>query len=474
MTEVRNEPATAAPASAARELPAEARRLLAVADSVYFLMFPGWHEELRANRWHFAVRWARHKPVVLVHPAVVRGETHSAPDGRIPNCRVLNVQLASEPDTLAKRVIQSGQLLEDMRRHGHERPLLWCYNPDLVHLFAGIPAVARLYHASENYFEMPGPGPEFQRRLEATIAISDLTVAVSSGVADGLRRHAGGAPLVTVTNGCDFLHYSQGRPDESLVAEGHAFERIAVYAGNVNPRIDFDLLRRLATLHPEVLFAFYGPVKDLGPADSAAWDGFTRLKNVVAPGPVDPDRIRNLYAAADVGVIPYRKEPWLIENGLPLKALEMAATGLPAVSTLMKPLAGMTRGITVASGDDEFLAAFAQTSRASLASDVAAELVAVSRANDYDTKFAEILSALAARVAPARDSACTRLDRMVEVLGPGYAAEQIEFGRSLARPLAKRVGAWSVDQFARLFPASVRLAIGRTRLRKALRSHLEK
>ena len=38
------------------------------ADAIVFLIWPGWKTELRANRWHYASRWARHLPVILVQP----------------------------------------------------------------------------------------------------------------------------------------------------------------------------------------------------------------------------------------------------------------------------------------------------------------------------------------------------------------------------------------------------------------------
>jgi len=445
-------------------------RLLEQIDSVYFLLFPGWQQELRGNRWHFAVRWAKRKPVVLVNPINLRGGALSAPEPRIPNCRILDVQMVSEPNQFGKRHIQTAQVMSDLQAHGHVRPLLWCYNPDLVELYARVPAAGRLYHASENYFEMPGLSAAFHQQLRATIAVSDLTVAVSSGVADGLHRRVVHADVVTVTNGCDYAHYSGGRPDERLVEEGRAFERIAVYAGNINPRLDFELLQRLAEANPKVLFALYGPVKNLDPAESDAWRRFVAMSNVIAPGPVDPDRIRDLYAAGDVGIIPYHDYPWLVENGLPLKALEMGATGLPVVSTSMKALIGMARAIAVTTGADEFLSAFAATSRASLGGAATSELRAVSIANDYDRKFGQVLENLSNRIATAQPA--TRVDRMIPVIGDEYVADELRFARWLAMPLGLRVGGWFIGEFARLFPTNVRLWLGRTRLRQRLRELL--
>ncbi|HEY3921241.1 MAG TPA: hypothetical protein VGL76_03910, partial [Gaiellaceae bacterium] len=67
-------------------------------DSVYFLMFAGWRTEMVSNRWHYATRWARHLPVVLVQPDQItpRRAHLSEPDERIPNCEILSVRTTGD------------------------------------------------------------------------------------------------------------------------------------------------------------------------------------------------------------------------------------------------------------------------------------------------------------------------------------------------------------------------------------------
>ena len=445
-------------------------RLLDHIDSVYFLLIPGWETELRANRWHFALRWAKRKPVVLVSAVLRGGPAVSVPEARIPNCRILRTQLVSEPNQLAKAEIQLGQVLDDMARHRFVKPLLWCYDPELVELYARVPAIARVHHATENFFDMPGRGSGMHQHLRATVAVSDVTVAVSDGVASALRKRVDGADVITVTNGCDFTHYSAGKPDDELLAAGRSYARIAIYAGNINGRLDFDLLDRLAETNPRALFAFYGPVKELSSADTTAWKAVTQMPNVLAPGAVDPDRLRDLYAAADVGLIPYRQDAWLVENGMPLKALEMAATGLPVVSTLMKPLQGLARGLVVTSSRGEFMEAFQRTSRSALTSEEVGELTALSAANDYDVKFDAIVDALEQRV--SRTEAVTRVDRLAEVLGAEWTDAQIRYARWLAMPPAARAAGRIAGSLALMFPARWRRRLGSGRLRAAVRQWL--
>jgi glycosyl transferase family 1 len=447
----------------------KAGRLLELVDSVYFLLFPGWENELRSNRWHFAVRWARVKPVVLLDPTGSDRRASSMAELRIPNCRVLRIESVDDPMRLATGQFQLGQVLADMSEHNFERPLLWCYNTNLVGLFARLPGVARVHHATEAYFDMPGIDSGFQRRVQAAVAISDLTVAVSDGVAAALRGRVPGAEIVTISNGCDFRHYSAGRPDAELKASAQAYSRVAIYAGNVNYRVDFDLLGRLVEEHPDVLFAFYGPSSSVTGADKAAWEALISRKNVAAPGPVNPDRLPDLYAAADIGIIPFRQDRLLVENGFPLKALEMCATGLPVVSTLMKPLVGIAEGLVVTPSSDEFVAAFERTSRAGLSAPQVDELRTVSAANDYDIKFDQVLTQLEVRVNGSRPA--TRVDVLIDALGRDWFAAEMTFARWLARPLLGRNVSWLVAASARIVPKPLRRLIASKRLRAAVREN---
>jgi glycosyltransferase involved in cell wall biosynthesis len=362
--------------------------------------------------------------------------------------------------------IQVGQVLEDMDRHHFERPLLWCYNWKLAGPFAQVPAVARLVHATEAHFDMPRLGPMLPR-LRAAVTISDLTIAVSGGVAMGLRRRIEGAEILTVSNGCDYRSYSEGKPDAVLAANRPTYSRVAIYAGNINGRLDFGLLRRLAAEHPDVLFALYGPISSLTKADVTAWNALLSLTNVIAPGPVDPDRLPDLYAAADVGIIPYRQDPLLVDNGLPLKALEMSASGLPSVSSLMKPLLGIAAGIVVTSSADEFVAAFARVSRATLSVDGLDELNRVSSANDYDNKFEQIVEALDRHVTEGRPA--TRVDRLINVLGPEWFAAEVRMSRWVTMPLPVRIVGWLVKVLERCIPAPLKRRLGSNRLREFVR-----
>jgi glycosyltransferase involved in cell wall biosynthesis len=389
------------------------------ADVVYFLMSPGWERELRSNRWHYARRWAQLLPVVLVQPTEQRATRPLAvgKERRIGNCDVLQVQAGNDGRSyLEDALVQVGQVTTDMRLRGRRRALLWCYNPMLAGLYAAFPAVGRVFHATENYFDFDNVSRLFLDCLRIAIQISDLTVAVSNGVAAGCRKNVPPARIEVVTNGCDYREYSRYRPDPRLAIIARDWKRVAIYAGNINARLDFILLERCVALNPKTLYVFVGPVRGLDAADAGMWERLLAKPNVRHFEERDPEDLPGLYGAADVGIVPYKQTRMLVENGFPLKVLEMCATGLPVVATLMKPIVDLTQGLAVARDHDEFLKELSTTSRERLTEVEKQEMKRICEHHDYDRKFETVLSILGETGSTAAPET-TRFDAIVDFTG---------------------------------------------------------
>jgi hypothetical protein len=242
------------------------------------------------------------------------------------------------------------------------------------------------------------------------VGISDLTVAVSVGVAAALRENVPRARIETVTNGCDYEEYSRYRPDEHLTIAAKGWDRVAVYAGNINARLDFVLLERSVRTHPTMLYVFVGPITGLETEDAVRWGRLLREPNVRYFEERDPADLPGLYGAADVGIVPYKQTRVLVENGFPLKVLEMCATGLPVVSTLMKPIVGLCEGLVVVRDHEDFIEMLSRTSRASLTSVQKEEMSRVCQQHDYDRKFATVLSLLQEPGRDTEPSETTKVD----------------------------------------------------------------
>jgi len=442
------------------------------ADSVCFLMFEGWTTELRGNRWHFASRWAQTLPVVLVQP--VRTTTRAldaTPEPRIPNCEILEIGRAvPEPTYRARSAAQSRQIVRHLAHRGFSRPVLWCYNPRLAGAFAEVPAVARVFHATENFADFEWVPPFFLTLWHMALATSDLVVAVSAGVRNSVAPFVDTDRLAVVTNGCDTKQYrSDGPQDAELSSVAAGFDRVAIYAGYLNERVDYQLLHRAASENPRILFALCGPTANLDAADLATWRQLRAAKNVHYFGVTDPERLPALYRTASVGLIPYKRVQMIIENGFPLKTLEMCATGLPVVTTRMKPLEGLASALVVTPDRDAFLSAITTTDRHSMTVAQRVELADLCERNDYDAKFAEILGVLDPRI---DNRARPRTGPLTSTFGAeGWDVPPDPGLLAGAREITATVAAKAYSRLGEAIPRPVRHALPSS-LRKWLRNRV--
>lgn len=412
-------------------------------DSVYMFLWSGWREEFRSNRWNFAKRWGHRLPTIVLQPELTLGAKAVARShDKLAGVTVLSVTSMPEKahHQAAYGLGQSAQIAQHLASHGYRRPLFWLYNPHFVGAFSFLPAAYRVTHASENYFDFEASS-DFLDLHRAALSVSDRVIAVSGGVADGIRRECPKARVDVVTNGVDFAEYSSTRGESAWRERRGKWKRVAVYAGNINNRLDFTLIRRLVEENASDLFWFIGEVRENIPgADRTIWRALKRNANFVHSGALDPEELPGVYRAADVGIIPYLRTPLLERNGFPLKALEMAATGLPVVSTLMEPIRGLEPAVFLAENENEFMSIYRRHDRASRSNEDRDRAVAIAAAHDYDKKFDAIVSLLSDD-ARSREPARSVVDTLTSFAGyerhlGALAAAQA----SLRTPLLKRAG----------------------------------
>lgn len=375
-------------------------------DAVYMLHWEGWDTEVVSNRWHYARRWLRHAPVVMVVPdRDLDTRSFARQDPRIPGLTVLHIPRAPSrvENTLRWATYQAADVAAYMQEHDHQRVILWQYNPYLIVLSLLLPAVCRVHHATENYLDMAadlfGAGIETEALkdlVRATVLSNDLVICCSTGVRDGLADATGRGDLVEIPNGCDFEEYAGRsvlpRDLEDRLTAVASTDRRAIFAGNLNERMDFALMLRLALELPDVAFVYVGATR-VGESEEL-WQRLLALPNVVYIPEQPIEAVSALYHWATVGIIPYVKLPTLVRNGLPLKALEMAATGMPVVSSLMEPLKKFSAAVHVSADDDDFLKAVAEVDRAALDAAAQAAMRQLCRAHDYDVLFARAREAV--------------------------------------------------------------------------------
>ena len=370
-------------------------------DSVVMLTWSDWRTEPRSNRYHYATRFARHVPVFFVQP-----------DAQQPLVEATEVHGISLVHVSADYgAVQLAGVARLLAERGLKRPLLWAYNPFYVDVERHFPGALRVFHATEDYFtgfkfhSETTPAARraqriasigLQRRMIRTVRDSDLVVCVSPGVAEGVARHCGyRGPIRVLENGCDFAFWSAYRR-EGRASRG---DRVAIYQGGINDRLDAALLVQTMRRLPDWEFRFCGTVSGL----REGWRAMQAEANFRYLGMLKAEEVREALYQADVGLMPYRQIEGLGDRLLPLKAFEYAACGLPVVSTPIDSIAHLPDVFRFARSTDEFVAAIRE--EAATLDDPArrAKRLAAARAQDYDRRFAELQQHLDALV-PARCS----------------------------------------------------------------------
>ncbi len=215
-----------------------------------------------------------------------------------------------------------------MRKLGMQKPVVVnAFNP-----FLGLPLVGKLKESRRIYYcyDEIGASNWVSRhgtRLErAYIKNSHAVITTSQGLFE--KCSALHKNTVLIKNGVDFdLFYSafEEKPADTET-------KCVGYLGNLNSRLDYDLLADMCRDAPEMRFLFVGQIQS-----EEARKKLGAFNNVEFTGPKSPDELPQFVRQMDVGIIPFRKNEQT-RNIYPLKINEYLAAGKPVVMTDFAPL----------------------------------------------------------------------------------------------------------------------------------------
>jgi len=278
------------------------------------------------------------------------------------------------------------------------RPIYWLFNPNLATLFQELNDGPRLFHATEDWYRLPRPeGSSLDLdELSAATRVADLVVAVSRGVAGELRKNVPNVEAIVETNGCNYAVFEGAIADSTLLRElRQRCKQLAVFCGTIDARLRYDLLLKLLQRRPSLGLAMIGPVVPLHGLDHDSLEKLRSHTRAAFLGPLDECTVAAIYKASDVGLIAYKSLPHIVASQFSSKLLEMAAAGLPVVTTRMESSRGLADAMHVCDSDEEFIAIAGTLHRHSLSSKERAGLAIVASANDYTLKFTRLLERLA-------------------------------------------------------------------------------
>lgn len=119
------------------------------------------------------------------------------------------------------------------------------------------------------------------------------------------------------------------------------------YAGMISERLDWKLVKSLAAAEPKWNFVFVGRI-----SDDKIRRRMARLRNVHFPGEFPHKDVPSILKSFDLGIMPYRDTPFF-EFLNPLKFYEMAAAGLPMVSSPVAELRLFPESLVRVVGDNQ-------------------------------------------------------------------------------------------------------------------------
>jgi len=152
-----------------------------------------------------------------------------------------------------------------------------------------------------------------------------------------------------VPNGCDPAPEIVEPKGDDLYDKVLNFQgKVIGFVGNLESKIDIELLERIAKEFPDALLVLVGSCHANASVGKLAWKS-----NVIMPGPVPYEEIGAWVRRFDVGIVPHLVND-LTKNMNPLKIFVYAVHGIPVVSTAVPNLPAWCK-LEIASSREEFL-----------------------------------------------------------------------------------------------------------------------
>lgn len=366
----------------------DAFRLDTLCDAVVMLTMNDWLAEPVGTHYHFATRFAKQVPVYYVQPDMFGGDGWNIQDIGIPNLKLVHVNSACDERQV--------DVLQDVLAHlGVERPILWANNPHMWRAVEALPSVLRVYHSTEEYLKAEGVD-DLVADLKRLLPMVELVPSTSRAQVEHLVALGLGdfVPL-PLPNGCDFGFWGLGEDELGTLLAQPPVKRV-VYQGNINRRLDFELLEKLACLLDDFEFAFFGRTD--APRD------FKQLRkacpNVKWLGELPLDALRGRCRDGAVAIIPFKATDEFLST-TPLKSFEYLALGLPVVCSNFAELRQYGDMFAICNTAEEWAEAIRTRWQSRWDEAAVRARVACAKATDYDARFAELMDYLAG-LAPAR------------------------------------------------------------------------
>jgi glycosyltransferase involved in cell wall biosynthesis len=206
-------------------------------------------------------------------------------------------------------------------------PVQWFYDPMAVTAFAGqLGEQAIVYDCMDELSQFRGAPREIVERERSLLAIADVVFTGGRKLWESKRQLNGNCHFYGC--GVEVDHFNRAlNPELPIPADVAGVSKpVLGYFGVVDERLDYELIEKLATAHPDWNFVMVGPAAKVAPGS------LPQRRNIHWLGGRPYTELPAYARYFDVCLMPFALNE-ATEYINPTKALEYMATGRPVVST---------------------------------------------------------------------------------------------------------------------------------------------
>ena len=282
-----------------------------------------------------------------------------------------------------------------LRRRGCKTIVFYLWRPYFDHVLEGDSYDLSCYHIVDEYSFSPSEQPLTNREVQLIKRVDQVFIH-SPALLE--RKGRFNPHTQFVPNGVNYRAFAT-QQEEPADLKKIPHPRIG-YIGIIKTQLDFRALLGLATRHAEWSFVFVGPKGNVG-TDAALVHELFRLPNVHFLGPKPIEMACAYPQHFDVCLLPYKSNDYT-KYIYPLKLHEYLAGGKPIVGTPIRSLLDFAHVIKLASTQDEWSRALAESlAPDAVSSDHIEKRRSIARQVDWNTLVHTIAGSMCNRLGGA-------------------------------------------------------------------------
>jgi glycosyltransferase involved in cell wall biosynthesis len=261
-----------------------------------------------------------------------------------------------------------------IKKLGFQDTVVFIWHPDFSEMVGKFGEILSCYYVDDQFAEYADQTNKEKQNIverEKELLRQVDVVFVNGTALLEIKNPNGNA--VNVPMAADFNLFSKSREAETpLPQELEAIPHPRIgYIGNINEKVDFNVLLHVATKKPDWSIVIVGPINVRLAKYRTEFDRLRALPNVTILGSKPRELLPNYIKGLDVCLLCYRLEAWAVYV-YPLKLHEYFASGKPIVGTSLKSILEFDQLVRFARTPDEWVKNIAEA------------------LNDHDTALAEL------------------------------------------------------------------------------------